>query len=81
MSTHQFAKLLDVSHVSILNWESEKRKMNASTEIVLRLRILDHLKVPDKEFKKIYRLYASHSISQSQAENTPLEIDAEKIAC
>lgn len=80
-STHEFALMLGVSHVSVLNWENEERKMNTNTEIVLRLRVLDHLKVPDKEFRKVYLTFDPQSISKQPAESMPLEIDIEKIAC
>lgn len=81
MSTHKFAAELGVSHVAILNWESEERKMNADTEIRLRLYVLNHLKVTDKEFRKTYNQFDRKSLASRHVISTPLEIDAEKIAC
>lgn len=81
MSTHEFAKELEVTHVSILKWESEKTHMNPNTEIVLRLRILKHLNVPAADFKKTFHFITSQALSSSVADSTPFEIDAEKIAC
>ncbi len=81
MSTHKFVDELDVSHVAILSWENEERKMNADTEIHLRLYVLNFLKVSDKEFRKTYNQFDRKSIAKRHFEKTPLEIDAEKIAC
>lgn len=81
MSTHAFAKLLGVTHVAVLKWENEERKMTAGTEIYIRLHVLDHLKVTDKEFRKIYLAFNPEVISKKHLEDNPLEIDAEKIAC
>ena len=81
MSTHKFAEELGVSHVAILSWESEEKKMNADTEIRMRLYVLNYLKVTDKEFRKTYNQFDRKSISKRRVESAPLEIDAEKIAC
>src|SRR5262245_12381609 len=50
MSTREFAHLFGVTHAAVLKWENEKSRMNPSTEVCLRLYILNHLKVADKEF-------------------------------
>ena len=64
MSTHAFAKLLGVSHVAILKWEKEERKMAPGTEICIRLYVLDHLQVTDKEFRKIYLTFKPEVIAK-----------------
>lgn len=81
MSTIEFGKLLGATHVAVLKWEREERRMNANTEIFLRLYILNRLNVTDKEFRKIYLTFKPEVISKRYIESTPLEIDAEKIAC
>lgn len=83
LSTIQFGELLGVTHVAVLKWESESRKMNPSTEIFLRLHILDQLKVTDKEFRKIYLTFKPKVISKRKPDTSLLKIDveAEKIAC
>lgn len=83
MSTIEFGELLGVTHVAVLKWESEERKMNPSTEIFLRLHVLDHLQVTDKEFRKIYLTFKPKVISNASQQTSPLNIDveAEKIAC
>src|SRR5436190_1666245 len=49
LSYRDFAKVLNVSHAAVVKWEKEKSKMNPHTEVSLRLYILDHLHVTDKE--------------------------------
>ncbi len=81
ISTHKFGEILGVTHVAVLNWESEEKKMNAGTELILRLYILNQLKVTDKEFRHTYAQFNPKIIATRCIENIPLEIDAEKIAC
>lgn len=81
MSYRDFAKIFGVSHVAVVKWEKEKSKMNASTEIYLRLYILNYLKVTDKEFRKFYLKINPENLANAEIEELPLEIDANKIAC
>jgi DNA-binding transcriptional regulator YiaG len=81
MSTHKFAAELGVTHVAVLNWENQDRKMNLGTEINLRLYILDHLQVTDKEFRNTYKNLDLKLMSKRCSDSALLEIDAEKIAC
>lgn len=79
MSYRDFAKIFGVSHVAVVKWEKEKARMNPSTEIYLRLYILNYLKVTDKEFRKLY--LEINPAKLNDHENIPLEIDVDKIAC
>lgn len=81
MSYRDFAKLFGVSHVAVVKWEKEESRMNPSTEVCLRLYVLNYLKVNDKEFRKIYLSINPESLSNFEEEIVPLEIDADKIAC
>lgn len=81
MSYRDFAKIFGVSHVAIVKWEKEESKMNPSTEVCLRLYILNHLKVTDKEFRKIYLKINPENLSHYEDENGPLEVEGDKIAC
>lgn len=81
MSTREFAQLFGVTHAAVLKWENEKSKMNPSTEVCLRLYILDHLKVADKEFRKSYLKISHQNLSHCENADILLEIDADKIAC
>lgn len=56
--------------------------MNPGSEIYLRLYILNHLQVTDKEFRKIYSTFKPESLLAHIEENIILlEIDTDKIAC
>ncbi len=81
LSTHAFAKLFGVTHTAILKWENEERKMGVGTEICIRLHVLDHLKVTDKEFRKIYLTFTPEVITKKPSQNIPLDIEVDKIAC
>lgn len=80
MSNREFAKLFGVTHAAVLKWEKEEVKMNPSTEIYLRLYLFNYLKVTDKEFRKLYQKIKVENLI-SLGNETPLEIDADKIAC
>lgn len=81
MSTREFAHLFGVTHAAVSKWENEKSRMNPSTEVCLRLYILNHLKVADKEFRKLYLKMSPQNLANAESDETPLEIDVEKIAC
>lgn len=81
MSTREFAKLFGVTHAAVLKWENEESKMNPSTEVCVRLYLLHYLKVTDKEFRKLYLKINPEKFANSETENIPIEIDADKIAC
>lgn len=81
MSYRDFAKICGVSHVAVVKWETEKARMNPSTEVYIRFYILDHLKVTDKEFRRLHLIITPERIANSEIEKTPLEIDIDKIAC
>lgn len=81
MSTREFAHLFGVTHAAVIKWENEKSRMNPGTEVCLRLHILNHLKVADREFRRLYLKINPQNLANSENNELPLEIDAEKIAC
>lgn len=81
MSYRDFAKIFGVSHAAVLKWEKETSKMNPSTETFLRLYILDRLKVTDHEFRAQFLIINPRYLANAGTEKTPLEIDADKMAC
>lgn len=81
MSFRDFAKLFGVSHAAVVKWEKEESKMNPSTEVYLRLYILNYLQVSDREFRKLYLEMSPELLSHAARETEPLEIDIEQIAC
>lgn len=80
MSYRDFAKIFGVSHVAVVKWEKKGVRMSPSTEICLRLYIVDHLQVTDREFRKLYLNFNPENLSIHESENIPLEIEAEKLA-
>jgi DNA-binding transcriptional regulator YiaG len=81
MSTREFAHLFGVTHAAVLKWENEKSRMNPCTEVCVRLHVLDHLKVADKEFRKLYLKISHQDLINFEKSDILLEIDADKIAC
>ena len=81
MSTREFAQIFGVTHTAVLKWENEKTKMNPSTEVCLRLYILNHLKVADNEFRKLYLEINPQNLAHADNPHSPLVIDADKMAC
>ena len=81
MAYRDFAKILGVSHVAVVKWEKEQSKMSPSTEVCLRLYILDHLKITNSEFRQLFRKINPEDLANYESEISPLEIDVAKIAC
>lgn len=81
MSYRDFAKICGVSHPAIVKWEKETSKMNPSTEVYIRLYILNYLKVTDKEFRGLYLTLNPENLAHHEKESGPLEIDINKVAC
>jgi len=54
MTTTEFGKVFGVSHVAVLKWESEQNRISPPLELCIRLHVLNHLHVKDKEFRALY---------------------------
>lgn len=54
MSTTEFGELFGVSHVAVVKWEGEKTRPPLSTDIYIRLHLLDQFHVKDKEFRALF---------------------------
>jgi len=54
MTTTEFGKIFGVSHVAVLKWESEQNRVSPPLELCIRLHVLNHLHVKDKEFRALY---------------------------
>ncbi len=80
-SYRDFARIFGVSHVAVVKWEKGKAKMNPSTEVYLRLYILNHLNVSNEEFRKCYLQMRPECLASMDDGKSPLEINADKIAC
>ena len=70
MTTTAFGKLFDVSHVAILKWENGKTHTNPSSEICIRLHVLNHLQVKDKDFRNLYNTLGPGKLEKRRNERT-----------
>ena len=64
MTSTEFGKLFGVSHVAILKWESGKNRISPALEFCIRLYLLDHLRVKDKEFRALYKELSLEKLSK-----------------
>ena len=77
LTTTEFGKTFGVSHSAVIQWEKGKRNLSPTTELCIRLFVLNHLHVKDKEFRNLYNQISIEKLSQSIEERIcPLEIDA-----
>ena len=77
MTTTEFGKVLGVTHVAVLQWEKGQRRLSPSIELCIRLYVLNHLHVKDKEFRNLYNTISLEQLSKAKTEKTSLlEIDA-----
>lgn len=64
MSMTDFGKIFGVSHVAVVKWESSKTRVSPSTDIYIRLYVLDYQRVKDKEFRGLYNTISPVSLSK-----------------
>ncbi len=58
MNYTEFAKTFGVTHAGVIHWEQSKNnraKINPSTELYIRLYILDYLRANNKLFRETFR--------------------------
>lgn len=72
LTTTNFGKIFGVTHAAVLKWESGPKNIPPTTELCLRLFVLDRLKAKNEEFGKLY-----HEISQLLAKHKRESIDDE----
>src|SRR5947207_1252818 len=53
MSTTEFGKILGVSHVAVLKWESGENRVVPTTDLCIRLYVLRRLHAKNDEFGKL----------------------------
>jgi DNA-binding transcriptional regulator YiaG len=76
LTTTEFGKAFGVTHVSVLKWEKGQRVVTPSTELCIRLHVLNHLHVKDKEFRVLYNTITLEKLAKAKAEKfSSLEID------
>ena len=77
MTTTEFSKIFGVRHSAVVQWENGKRNLSPSIEICIRLYVMNHLHVKDKEFRNLYNRISIEQLSQNGSHpSDPIEIDA-----
>lgn len=64
LTTAAFGKIFGVTHAAVLKWECGPKNIPPTTELCLRLFVLDRLKAKNEEFRRLY-----HEISQILAKH------------
>jgi len=77
LTTTAFGKIFGVRHSAVVQWENGKRNLSPSIEICIRLYVMNHLHVKDKEFRNLYNNISIEQLSQEAVkQSSPMEIDA-----
>ena len=77
MTTTEFGKIFGVRHSAVVQWENGKRNLSPSIELCIRLYVMNHLHVKDKEFRNLYNKISIEQLSQEVDDRfPPIEIDA-----
>ncbi len=67
MTLSEFANLFGVTHATVIHWEKAKNefaKLSPTTELCIRLTILDVLHANNKEFRDMFREFDCLKLSQ-----------------
>lgn len=84
MTYVEFANKFGVTHAGVINWEKLKNhsaKITPTTELCIRLEILDYLHVKDKVFREAFRKFNYLEIkSQKGSKEHPIIVDLKSLA-
>jgi len=79
MTCTSFGSLFGVTHAAVLKWENEKCRITPSTELCIRLFILDRLHANDREFRILFHEVSVQQLAEYTKDNhIPIEINASK---
>jgi len=78
LTTTVFGKALGVTHAAVLKWESERGRVPPTTELCIRLFILDKLKAKNEEFGRLYHKVTIERLAEHSGQGDLLEFDAEQ---
>ncbi len=77
LTTSEFGKIFGVKHSAVVYWENGKRNVSPSTEFCIRLYVLNHLRVKDKEFRNLFNKVSIEKLSEEVGKQPfAMEIDA-----
>ena len=77
LTTTAFGQAFGVTHAAVLKWESGQGHIPPTTELCVRLFVLDRLSAKNEEFGKFYHKITIQSLVQQQKneQNSLLEFD------
>ncbi len=75
LSKEKFGKLFGVTHPAVIKWENDQAHINPATEKCIRLYVLDHLKVTDREFRMIFKKIIVENLRKQGKSNKIFTID------
>ena len=76
MTLEKFGQQFGVTHAAVLNWEkirNKSAKINPTTELYIRLFILEKLKINNQVFRDTFREFNIQSIVQEQKRSKSTE--------
>ena len=76
LTSTEFGKFFGVTHSAVIQWENGKRNLSPSLELCIRLYVMNHLHVKDKEFRNLYNKITIEQLSQSINKSILIEVDA-----
>lgn len=77
MTTVEFGSLFDMTHTAVSQWENGRRNISPTLELYIRLYVLDHLRVKDKEFRALFRGLSLEKLSEKPTGKIhPIAVDA-----
>ncbi len=76
LATTEFGKIFGVTHSAVVQWENGKRNLNPAIELCIRLHVMNHLHVKDKEFRNLYNKISIEQLSQPHKRIPLIEVDA-----
>jgi len=65
LTTTEFGKVFGVTHSAVVQWENGKRNLSPSIELCIRLHVMNHLHVKDREFRNLYNNISIEKLSQN----------------
>ena len=76
-TTSDFGNLFGVTHSAVSLWENGKRKVSPAIEFLIRLHVLDHLHLIEKEFGSFYKEVNLKMLSNPETKKAKLiKVDA-----
>lgn len=68
MTTTAFGKAFGVTHAAVLKWESGQGRIPPTTELCVRLFVLDKLRAKNEEFGRLYHRVTIEALAHHQKE-------------